>query len=418
MIIGLHALDLVPKKAAGTAAGFTGFFGYVFGSAIAGTGVGWIADHWGWNGVFGTMIVCCVLTMGVQRPDARHDEPPRRTESSSGFPMKPLLIATFVPRLGRSASAAEAARPLVIAHRGASGYLPEHTLEAKAYAHALGADYIEQDLVLSKDDVPVVLHDIHLDTTTDVAQRFPRTQTRRRPLLRDRFHARELKQLRVTERFNAKTGKPVYRETFPRPAVDVPHFHARGGTAAPPGLNRSTGRNAASIPESSSPSGTANKAATSAGSWCRFSRYGYATKADACFLQCFELTEVRGCGELGWQGRLVMLVNARGKEADGVDHDALCTPEGIKEIAQVADGIGPAIGRIVTWPAGPEPKHSALVKLAHAAGLVVHPYTIRLDDLPKNCPSSEALHTALFRTEKADGVFTDFTDVTLRWLKP
>ncbi len=63
MIIGLHALDLVPKKAAGTAAGFTGFFGYVFGSAIAGTGVGWIADHWGWGGVFGAMIGCCLLTM-------------------------------------------------------------------------------------------------------------------------------------------------------------------------------------------------------------------------------------------------------------------------------------------------------------------------------------------------------------------
>ena len=52
MMIGLHSLDLVPKKAAGTAAGFTGLFGYVFGSAIAGTGVGWIADHWGWGGVF------------------------------------------------------------------------------------------------------------------------------------------------------------------------------------------------------------------------------------------------------------------------------------------------------------------------------------------------------------------------------
>ncbi len=63
MLIGLHALDLVPKKAAGTAAGFTGFFGYVFGSAVAGTGVGWIADKWGWGGVFGTMIGCCVLTM-------------------------------------------------------------------------------------------------------------------------------------------------------------------------------------------------------------------------------------------------------------------------------------------------------------------------------------------------------------------
>lgn len=72
MIIGLHALDLVPKKAAGTAAGFTGFFGYVFGSAIAGTGVGWIADHWGWNGVFITMVACCVLTMAFSAMTLGH----------------------------------------------------------------------------------------------------------------------------------------------------------------------------------------------------------------------------------------------------------------------------------------------------------------------------------------------------------
>lgn len=63
MIIGLHALELVPKKAAGTAAGFTGFFGYVFGSSIAGTGVGWIADRWGWGGVFTTMGACCLLAI-------------------------------------------------------------------------------------------------------------------------------------------------------------------------------------------------------------------------------------------------------------------------------------------------------------------------------------------------------------------
>jgi OPA family glycerol-3-phosphate transporter-like MFS transporter len=63
MMIGLHALDLVPKKAAGTAAGFTGFFGYFLGSAPSGAGVGWIADRWSWNGVFGTMVVCCVLAM-------------------------------------------------------------------------------------------------------------------------------------------------------------------------------------------------------------------------------------------------------------------------------------------------------------------------------------------------------------------
>jgi len=63
MMIGLHALDLVPKKAAGTAAGFTGLFGYFLGSAPSGAGVGWIADKWGWGGVFGTMIACCVLAM-------------------------------------------------------------------------------------------------------------------------------------------------------------------------------------------------------------------------------------------------------------------------------------------------------------------------------------------------------------------
>jgi OPA family glycerol-3-phosphate transporter-like MFS transporter len=63
MLIGLQALDMVPKKAAGTAAGFTGLFGYVLGSAFAGTGVGWIADHGGWGAAFTTMGVCCVLTI-------------------------------------------------------------------------------------------------------------------------------------------------------------------------------------------------------------------------------------------------------------------------------------------------------------------------------------------------------------------
>jgi OPA family glycerol-3-phosphate transporter-like MFS transporter len=72
MIIGLHSLDLVPKKAAGTAAGFTGFFGYAFGSAISGSGVGWIADRFGWGGVFTTMVVCCLLTILFSALTLRH----------------------------------------------------------------------------------------------------------------------------------------------------------------------------------------------------------------------------------------------------------------------------------------------------------------------------------------------------------
>jgi MFS transporter, OPA family, glycerol-3-phosphate transporter len=80
MIIGLHSLDLVPKKAAGTAAGFTGFFGYAFGAALSGSGIGWVADRWGWGTVFSIMVACCLLTivfsamtLGHRAESARRD---------------------------------------------------------------------------------------------------------------------------------------------------------------------------------------------------------------------------------------------------------------------------------------------------------------------------------------------------------
>ena len=62
---------------------------------------------------------------------------------------------------------------IIIAHRGASGYLPEHTLESKALAYGLGSDYLEQDIVLTQDDVPIVMHDIYLDEVTNVNTIFP-----------------------------------------------------------------------------------------------------------------------------------------------------------------------------------------------------------------------------------------------------
>jgi len=83
MIIGLQSLDLVPKKAAGTAAGFTGLFGYVFGSAIAGTGVGWIADRFGWGGVFSTMVACCLLTIGFSALTLGHQGHAELTRDSA-----------------------------------------------------------------------------------------------------------------------------------------------------------------------------------------------------------------------------------------------------------------------------------------------------------------------------------------------
>ena len=93
-------------------------------------------------------------------------------------------------------------KPAIIAHRGASGYLPEHTLAAKAMAYAMHADYLEQDVVATRDDELVVLHDIHLDRVTDVADRFPgRARSDGRYYVRD-FDLVEVYELRVTERLN------------------------------------------------------------------------------------------------------------------------------------------------------------------------------------------------------------------------
>lgn len=324
--------------------------------------------------------------------------------------------------LAPAAGCAQAVRPLVVAHRGASGYLPEHTLEAKAMAHALGADYIEQDVVLSKDNVPVVLHDIHIDTVTDVAKRFPARKRADGRFYALDFTLAELKTLRVSERFDAKTGAPVFPQRYPSVTSPAAFYIStlEEELQLLQGLNRSTGRVAGIYVELKKPK------------WHRdhdrdlsravlpiLARYGYATKNDPCFVQCFELTEIRRLrGELGWKGRLVMLIESKSKDEDGTDHDRLCTPEGIREIAPLVDGIGPAIGRIVTWPAagGGAPKFSELVSLAHAQRLVVHPYTVRRDDLPKNCTSLDALHDALFRAARVDGAFSDFADLTNAWL--
>src|SRR5688500_11476691 len=165
-------------------------------------------------------------------------------------------MRSFLTLLLLGASPAIAQPPpksLVIAHRGASGYLPEHTIAAKAYAHALGADFIEQDFVLSKDAVPIVLHDIYVDPVTDVASRFPnRKRADCRYYALDSTDA-ELKQLRVTERFNAKTGKRVFPQRCPahQSSFELSTFEEELQLIQ--GLNRSTGRVAGIYPEIKQP---------------------------------------------------------------------------------------------------------------------------------------------------------------------
>ena len=184
-------------------------------------------------------------------------------------------------------------RPVVIAHRGASGYLPEHTLPAKALAHAMGADYLEQDVVATRDDELVVLHDIHLDRVTDVAERFPgRERDDGRFYVRD-FDLAEIRLLRVHERRDEQ-GRPVYPKRFA--SADEP-FHVH--TLAEEirfihRLNETTGRTAGIYPEIKAPAWHREEGVDIAPGLLEIlDRSGYSRHSDPVYVQCFDVAEVR-----------------------------------------------------------------------------------------------------------------------------
>lgn len=304
-----------------------------------------------------------------------------------------------------AASPALAADALVIAHRGASGMLPEHTLAAKAAAHALGADCIEQDVVLTADGVPIVLHDIHLDTTTDVAAVFPgRARDDGRFYAAD-FTLAEVRRMSVTERRDPKTGEAAFPGRFPigQARFFVPTLAEELQLIQ--GMDTATGRETCVYPEIKAPAfHRAEGLDVSAATLAVLRDHGYADKSDPVWLQTFDLEELKRLrGELGWEGRLVQLLGEnRWGIAPGTDYDHLKTPEGLAEIATVADGIGPWLKQVVTG-AGVTP----LVADAQAAGLAVHAYTLRADALPPGVADLPALVRLLVVDAGVDGLFTD-----------
>ena len=308
-----------------------------------------------------------------------------------------------------------AAPPVIIAHRGASGYLPEHTLPAKAMAYAMGVDYLEQDVVLSKDAVPIVLHDINIDTVTDVARRFPdRKRSDGRYYALD-FTLAELKQLKVTERFNAKTGKPYYPGRFPQWQASFELTTLEEELQFIQGLNHSTGKNVGVYPEIKQPAWHRKEGQDiSPIVLAMLAKYGYKTKTDNFFLQCFEYDEVKRIRtELGFQGRMILLMGADAKTTAS----RLTTREGLVELAQIVDGIGPAFQQIVMAEAGDKAKLTVLVKDAHAAKLLVHPYTVRADSLPKYVKSADELYRLLLVDAGVDGLFTDQPDLGVAFVR-
>ncbi len=294
---------------------------------------------------------------------------------------------------------------VIIAHRGASGYLPEHTMEAKAMAYAMNPDYIEQDLVLSKDDVPVVIHDIYLDDVTNVNEVFfDRKREDGRYYVID-FTFEELQKLQITERFNPKTGKQFYPKRFPKGKGNFKLHSLQQEIELIQGLNYSTGNNIGIYPEIKNPEFHHTNGKDIAKITIDIlSRYGYKTKNDRCIFQCFDAKELeRVRKELKSELFLVQLIEFEEETKQ------------LKNFATYADGIGPWYKQILDKRGKDKWEFTSLVEDAHTLGLKVHPYTFRADQLDEFSSFDEMMQVLFFEAN-VDGGFTDFPDKMVEFL--
>jgi glycerophosphoryl diester phosphodiesterase len=322
--------------------------------------------------------------------------------------------------------------PLVIGHRGASGYRPEHTLASYRLAIELGADYIEPDLVSTKDHVLVTRHENNIADTTDVAAH-PEFASRRTTKTIDGtpvtgwftedFTLAELRTLRAKERLpDLRPANTAFDGLYPVPTFqEVIDLAKRAGVGIYPETKHPTYFDSIglSLEEPLLATLRAN---------------GLTGPRAKVFIQSFETANLK---ELHAKTRLplVQLIDATGRPYDFVvagdprTYADLVTPAGLAEIATYADGIGPNKDLIVPRDsAGKLQTPTSLVRDAHRAGLVVHPWTFRrendflpLDFRQGNPASPEFLRAPgdlpaelrLFLRLGVDGVFSDNADVAV-----
>jgi glycerophosphoryl diester phosphodiesterase len=326
-------------------------------------------------------------------------------------------------------------RPIVIAHRGASGYAPEHTLASYFIAIEQGADYIEPDLVMTRDGALVARHENEIGGTTDVAARGEFAGRRTTKVIdgvsitgwfTEDFLLRELKTLRARERIpQLRPANTRLDGTLEIPTLEEILALARGVEAKRQVRARELGLPPPAplgvYPETKHPShfariGLAMEEVLVA----MLERYGYHGPDGHAFLQSFETANLKALRRLT-QLPLVQLIEAAGSPYDCVatgdprTYADLVTPQGLREIAAYASGIGPAKSLVI--PRDGEGRllpPTALVADAHAAGLTVHPWTFRAESefLPAGLDLEGELRE--FLATGIDGFFADQPDVGVR----
>ncbi|HEX5861753.1 MAG TPA: glycerophosphodiester phosphodiesterase [Nocardioides sp.] len=328
--------------------------------------------------------------------------------------------------------------PIVIGHRGASGYRPEHTLAAYELAIRLGADYVEPDLVSTRDGVLVARHENEISGTTDVAEHPEFTDRRTTKVIDGRpvtgwftedFTLTELKTLRATERLpEVRPDNTRYGGRFEVPTLDevlalVHHEEQR------------TGRRIGVYPETKHPSyfdgiGLPLEEPLLAS----LRRHGMDRAGSAVHIQSFETANLRALARVT-RVPLVQLVDASGAPYDFVasgdqrTYRDLTTPGGLAWVAGYADGVGANKNLVLPRdPAtGATGEPSNLVRDAHEEGLLVHVWTLRDENqfmatnfrrgTDPNAKGDAYAEAQAFLDAGVDGIFSDHPDTTVMALE-
>jgi glycerophosphoryl diester phosphodiesterase len=331
--------------------------------------------------------------------------------------------------------------PIIIGHRGASGYRPEHTLASYKLAIEMGADYIEPDLVSTKDGFLVARHEPEISGTTDVASH-PEFANRKKtksidgaPVtgwFTDDFTLAELKTLRAVERLpDIRPGNTAFNGLYP-----IPTFQEV--------IDLAKQEHVGIYPETKHPTYFRNEGLPLEERMVAvLKKNGYTRKSDPVFIQSFETANLRVLRQLTPLHLVQLLDESTLRPFDHVvsgdprTYGDMMTPAGLADIATYADGIGPWKNSIVPWDAtGHSLPATSLIRDAHAAGLTVHPYTFRREnnflptELQQGNPKAPTFRQATgdfpaelrkFFDLGVDGLFTDDSDVAVavrtKWLK-
>ena len=336
----------------------------------------------------------------------------------------------LVPAQAQAGPLADGASdPIVIGHRGASGYRPEHTLASYRLAIKMGADYIEPDLVSTKDGVLVARHENEISGTTDVASH-PEFADRRTTKVIDGqpvtgwftedFTYRELKTLNARERLpQVRPDNTAYDGQFKVPTLDQV-------------LDLAQKRGVGVYPETKHPTYFDSIGLSLEEPLVRaLQAHDLDDAEDEVIIQSFEVANLVELNRL-IEVDLVQLVDGSGgpfdQKAAGTTYASMVTATGLKQIATYADGLGANKGWVLPRnAAGATTTPSSVVDDAHAAGLVVHIWTLRRENqfmatnfrigTDPNAPGDMYRETRAFLDAGVDGVFSDNPDIAVEALR-